>query len=49
MELLIAVLIAFGTISSSDVSSLSKADAEQLVKADLDKQSSIIGLEESDF
>tara|TARA_R110002072_G_scaffold18370_4_gene69079 strand:- start:1711 stop:1878 length:168 start_codon:yes stop_codon:yes gene_type:complete len=55
MELLIAVLIAFGTISSNDASSLSKADAEKLVqeskisKADLDKQASIIGLEESDY
>jgi len=55
MELLIAVLIALGTISSTDSSNLSKADAEKLVleskitKADLDKQASIIGLEESDM
>jgi len=55
MELLIAVLIAFGTISSTDATSLSKADAQKLVeqskitKADLDKQASIIGLEESDM
>jgi len=55
MELLIAVLIAFGTISSNDATRLNRADAERLVqeskisKADLDKQASIIGLEDSDM
>lgn len=55
MELLIAVLIAFGTISSNDAAGLSKADAEKLVqeskisKSDIDKHASIIGLEESDM
>ena len=55
MELLIAVLIAFGTISSSDASKLSQADAEKLIqeakisKAEFEKQASIIGLEESDM
>jgi hypothetical protein len=55
MELLIAVLIAFGVVSSGDASKLDRSTAERLVKesqisqADIDKEASIIGLEESDM
>jgi hypothetical protein len=55
MELLIAVLIAFGVVTSNDAANMSAASAEKLVKqnnitkAQIDKQAAIIGLEESDF
>ncbi|MCB9185591.1 MAG: hypothetical protein H6601_02465 [Flavobacteriales bacterium] len=55
MELLIAVLIAFGVVSSQDASKISKEKAEKLImdnnisQSDIDKEASIIGLEETDF
>jgi len=55
MELLIAVLIAFGVVSGNNAGNLDAATAEKLVKennitkADLEKQASIIGLEDSDM
>lgn len=55
MELLIAVLIALGAISSNDASTLTKSDAESIIsesrisKAEFKKQAAIIGLEESDM
>lgn len=55
MELLIAVLIAFGVVTGNEATSLTKAEAEQLItesnisKTEMDKQASIIGLEEADF
>ncbi|MCF8277590.1 MAG: hypothetical protein K9J17_12725 [Flavobacteriales bacterium] len=55
MELLIAVLIAFGVVSSNEAAKLDASTAEKLAaknnitKADLEKQAYIIGLEETDF
>lgn len=50
MELLIAFLIAFGVVNSSDAEKLSKSDAEQLVsKSDLEKDYIIWDAEADDF
>ena len=55
MELLIAVLIAFGVVSGNNAGSLDATTAQKLIKennitkADLEKQASIIGLEDSDM
>lgn len=55
MELLIAVLIAFGVVTGNNASNLDAATAEKLIKqnnitkAQIDNQAAIIGLEESDF
>lgn len=55
MELLIAVLIAFGVITSEQKGDLDQAKAEELIemngitKQDIEKEAKIIGLEETDF
>lgn len=55
MELLLAVLVSFGVITSNQTSNISKAEAEKLVKENgitqkqIEDQASIIGLEESDM
>lgn len=55
MELLIAVLIAFGVVSSGEASLLDTSSAEKLIqenqisKSDMEKEAAIIGLEESDM
>ena len=55
MELLIAVLIAFGVVSGNNASSLDSTTAQKLIKennitkSDIDKQAAIIGLEDSDM
>lgn len=55
MELIIAVLIALGTISANDAQTLNRSDAERILQEnkisqeEYDKQAAIIGLEESDF
>lgn len=55
MELLIAVLIAFGVISSDKADNLSQQEAEKLIvenkisDSDIKQQAEIIGLEESDM
>ncbi|GEM_PF-1834249 len=55
MELLIAVLIAFGVVTSNDAANMSAATATKLVsqnnisKTQIDKQASIIGLEEAEM
>jgi hypothetical protein len=55
MELLIAVLIAFGVVSGNNAGNLDATTAQKLIKennitkADLEKQASIIGLEDSDM
>jgi hypothetical protein len=55
MEILIAVLIAFGVITSNDAVNLSKSEAEKIAtesglsQKQLDDKAAIIGLEESDI
>ena len=55
MELLIAVLVSLGVVTSTDAVNLDSSSAEKLIeqnnisKAELEKEASIIGLEESDF
>lgn len=55
MELLIAVLIAFGVVSSGDAQKLDASSVEKLVQesnisqSDIEKEAAIIGLEESDM
>ena len=55
MELLIAVLIALGTISSNEATTLTRSEAETIVnssrvaKAEYERQLAIIGLEDSDM
>ena len=55
MELLIAVLIAFGVVNSTDASKLNASSVDQLIKEnsitqkDINDKASIIGLEESDM
>ena len=55
MELMIAILIAFGVITSEQKGELSRERAEGLMqehsitKDDMKKQAKIIGLEETDY
>ena len=55
MELLIAVLIAFGVVSSGDAQKLNSSTVEKLIQenkisqSDIEKEAAIIGLEESDM
>lgn len=52
---MIAVLIAFGIVSSGDAAKLSEQQAERLIvennitKEDIQKEASVIGLEEDDM
>lgn len=50
MELLVAFLITFGVVNSTDAAKLSKEDASILVKkSDLEKEAIIWGIESDDF
>lgn len=55
MELLIALLIAFGVVTGEEASKLDNESVDKLVQSskitqdDIDKQAAIIGLEESDM
>jgi hypothetical protein len=55
MELLIAVLISLGFVTSGDADKLSQDQLDKIVheknisQEDIKKEASIIGLEESDF
>ena len=55
MELLIAVLIAFGVITSGDAEKLSLSELEKIAvekeisKQDIEEKAKIIGLEEDDM
>lgn len=55
MELLIAVLIAFGVVTSNDAANMSKAEMEKVAaeqgisQKEIDEKAAIIGLEESDI
>ena len=55
MELLIAVLIAFGVVNAQDQNDLCEEKVHNLIKEhkitqdDIDKHEGIIGLEESDY
>ena len=55
MELLIAVLIAFGVVSGEDAKSLSASELEKvatdsgLSQKEIDEKAKVIGLEETDY
>lgn len=55
MELLIAVLVAFGVITTRDTSNIDQATIDKLIKennitqSQIDAEAKIIGLEETDY
>jgi len=55
MELLIAVLIAFGVVTTNDATNMSKEELDKVAteqgisQKEIDEKAAIIGLEESDI